>query len=363
MTSTGRGPRLRSTLQGIASYKPGRAPAPAKGKPTYKLSSNENPYAPSPEMIAAAGDAATRMNRYPDLACTKLVSTLSAKFDIPFEHFAIGTGSVALLYHLMQATCTEQDEVVYAWRSFEAYPIAVQASGAARIEVPITADARHDLDAMADAITERTRVVVVCTPNNPTGPVVHHDELVAFCDRVPDDVVIAIDEAYVQFVRDPQAADGLALYRERPNVCVFRTFSKAYELANLRVGFAIAHPPLVDAIRACTPPFAVSSIAEEAALAALAGEEQLFEKVEALVKERSRVLDGLRGQGWNVPATESNFVWLALGADADPFAQACEAEGVIVRAFPGDGCRITVAEPEANDIVLRVAEDWQTAHS
>src|SRR5690606_34084304 len=284
---------------------------------------------------------------------------LSRRLDVPAEHLAFGTGSVALLYHLMQATCTDGDEVVYAWRSFEAYPIAAQAAGATRIEVPLAPGARHDLPSMADAITDRTRVVLVCTPNNPTGPVVGHDELLAFCDRVPEDVAIVIDEAYVQFIRDPGAADGLALYRERPNGCVLRTFSKAYQLANLRVGFAIAQEPFIDAIRACTPPFAVSSVAEEAALAALAAEEQLFEHVDALVKERVRVLDALRSQGWTVPDTEANFVWLELGDATDDFARMCEAEGVIVRAFPGDGCRITVAEPEANDVVLGVAERFR----
>jgi histidinol-phosphate aminotransferase len=175
---------------------------------------------------------------------------------------------------------------------------------------------------------------------------------------VPDDVLIVVDEAYLQFIRDPDAADGLALYREHANVCLLRTFSKAYCLANLRVGFAIAHDPVADALRACTPPFAVSTVAEEAALAALGNEDVLFAHVEQLVKERYRVAESLRTHGFAVPATEANFVWLPLGDDADPFAQACEAVGVVVRAFPGAGCRVSIGEPAANDLMLEVASRW-----
>ncbi|MGH3488408.1 MAG: histidinol-phosphate transaminase [Actinopolymorphaceae bacterium] len=358
MTARPSGPRLRRSLQGIPSYKPGRPAAPATDRPTYKLSSNENPYPPPPELLEAAHAAAGRMNRYPDLTCGRLVGELSTRLDVPVSHLAPGTGSVALLYHLVQAACEPGDEVIYAWQSFEAYPIASQAAGATQIRVPLTAEARHDLRSMADAVTDRTRAIIVCTPNNPTGPVVHHDELAEFCARVPDDVLIVVDEAYLQFIRDPDAADGFALYREHPNVCLLRTFSKAYCLANLRVGFAIAHEPVADALRACTPPFAVSTVAEEAALGALACEDVLFAHVEQLVKERYRVAESLRTQGFAVPATEANFVWLPLGDDADPFAQACEAEGVVVRAFPGAGCRVSIGEPAANDLVLEVARRW-----
>ncbi|MGW5359515.1 histidinol-phosphate transaminase [Actinopolymorpha pittospori] len=362
MTPPSTGPRLRESLQGIPSYKPGRPAPVATGRTMYKLSSNENPFPPLPELEEAVRASVHVMNRYPDLACGRLVGALSERLDVPVNHFAPGTGSVALLYHLLQAVCEPGDEVVYAWRSFEAYPIAAQAAGANRIQVPLTADARHDLDAMAAAITDRTRAVIVCTPNNPTGPTVSHRELAEFVDRVPSDVLIVIDEAYLQFIRDPQAADGLALYREHPNVCVLRTFSKAYCLANFRVGFAIAHDSVAEALRACTPPFAVSTLAEEAALAALACENLLLEQVEVLVKERFRVVDSLRAAGLRIPATEANFFWVPAGAETDDFAQACEDAGVVVRAFPGDGCRVSIGEPAANDIVLEVGTRWAASH-
>ena len=176
-----------------------------------------------------------------------------------------------MLGQLIQATCDPGDEVVYAWRSFEAYPIVVAIAGATSVQVPLDADARHDLEAMRAAITERTRLVLVCTPNNPTGPVVHQDELDAFLDRVPSDVLVVIDEAYLEFVTDPEAPDALATYRQRPNVAVLRTFSKAYGLAGLRVGYAVAHEPVAQALRKTAVPFGVSDIAQQAAIASLDG--------------------------------------------------------------------------------------------
>ncbi|MGH9252063.1 MAG: aminotransferase class I/II-fold pyridoxal phosphate-dependent enzyme, partial [Acidimicrobiales bacterium] len=228
---------------------------------------------------------------------------------------------------------------------------------------PVDTAARHDLDAMAEAVTDRTRLILVCSPNNPTGPVVGRDEMTAFLDRVPGDVLVVVDEAYCEFVRDPGAVDGIDVYRDRPNVCVLRTFSKAYGLAGLRVGFAIAHEPVADALRKTAVPFGVSGVAQHAAIESLRREDALLERVEALVAERSRVRDALLDQGWSVPVTEANFVWLALGEDTVEFARACDDAGVVVRAFPGEGCRVTVAEPEAGDVFLRVAAEWRERRS
>jgi len=349
------GPRLRAALDGIPSYVPGRPPAPSEGVRTFKLSSNENPYPPLPRVLEVIADAGTLANRYPDMFATGLVDAVAERHRVPREHVATGTGSVGVAQQLLQATSGPGDEVVYAWRSFEAYPILVQISGATSVRVPLTPDERHDLDAMADAITERTRLVFVCSPNNPTGPAVRRDEMERFLDRVPADVLVAIDEAYREFVRDPDVPDGLELYRDRPNVCVLRTFSKAYGLAGLRVGFAVAPEPVAAALRKCAVPFGVSGIAQAAAVASLDAEDQLLERVEALVKERSRVCDALRGQGWPVPSTEANFVWLRLGERTQEFAAACERAGIVVRPFPGEGCRITIGEVEANDVLLGVA--------
>jgi histidinol-phosphate aminotransferase len=335
---------------------PGRPPAAGAG-PAYKLSSNENPYPPLPGVIEAAQQAVATMNRYPDMAATGLYAALADRLGVPVERLAAATGSVAVLYHLLQATCQDGDEVVYAWRSFEAYPIAVGMTGATSVRVPLTADARHDLPAMLAAVTDRTRVLVVCSPNNPTGPSVGRAELVELLDAVPPSVLVVLDEAYREFVRtDPW--NGIELAQGRENVVVLRTFSKAYGLAGLRVGFAVAAPRLATAIRAVALPFGVSTVAQAAAVASLDAEPTLFERVDALVAERTRVRDTLRTQGWDVPDSQANFVWLPLGAATTDFASACEQAGVMVRPFAGEGVRVTIGEQAANDVFLRVSGGW-----
>ncbi|MFJ1809005.1 MULTISPECIES: histidinol-phosphate transaminase [unclassified Streptomyces] len=351
-------PKLRAELEGIPTYKPGR-PAAAGGPSAYKLSSNENPYPPLPGVMETVTVAAASFNRYPDLACTVLVNELSERFGVPASHLATGTGSVGVAQQLVQATAGPGDEVIYAWRSFEAYPIITQISGAKAVQVPLTPGDVHDLDAMADAITERTRLVFVCNPNNPTGTVVKRAELERFLDRVPRDVLVVLDEAYREFIRDPEVPDGVELYRKRPNVCVLRTFSKAYGLAGLRVGFAIAHEPVAEALRKTAVPFGVSQLAQEAAIASLRAEDALLGRVGSLVCERLRVVEGLRAQGWTVPETQANFVWLRLGEQTVAFAAACERAGVVVRPFPGEGVRVTIGETEANDIFLKAAEGFR----
>ncbi|MBS2963266.1 histidinol-phosphate transaminase [Actinocrinis puniceicyclus] len=346
-------PKLREAVAGLPAYKAGKAPTPGAG-PSYKLASNENPYPPLPGVLEAATVAAASVNRYPDFGSGELLGVLAAYYDVPVEHLAVGTGSVGVAQQLLQITTGPGDEVVYAWRSFEAYPILARIAGATCVQVPLR-DERHDLGAMADAVTERTRLIFVCTPNNPTGTVVHRDELERFLDRVPSDVLVVIDEAYREFNRDPAVADGIDVYRDRANVCVLRTFSKAYGLAGLRIGFAVAHPPVAAALRACAVPFGVNVVAQAAAVASLRAGDALRERVAALVAERGRVLDALRAHGLAVPATEANFYWLRLGERTEKFAAACEEAGVTVRPFAGEGVRVTIGEPAANDLVIAVA--------
>jgi histidinol-phosphate aminotransferase len=349
------GPQIRPAIADIPAYVPGRPPAPREGVQTYKLSSNENPYPPLPGVLEAATAAAGVMNRYPDMGCTALYVALSDRLGVPTDHLAAGTGSVAVLYHLLQAFCESGDEVVYAWRSFEAYPIAVAVTGATSVQVPLGPEARHDLDAMLAAITDRTKVVIVCTPNNPTGPAVTHAELEAFIDRVPPHVVVVVDEAYREFVRLEDPVDGIRLYDGRQNVVVMRTFAKAYGLAGFRVGYVVAPPAIAAAVRACALPFGVSSVAQAAAVASLAAESDLLERVDSLVAERERVVAELRLQGWDVPDAQGNFVWLALGDRTAEFAAAAEQAGIMVRPFAGEGARVSVGEPAGNDVFLDVA--------
>lgn len=325
---------------------------------TYKVSSNENPYPPLPGVLDVATAAAERMNRYPDMGNTALYDALAARLGVQPGHLAAGTGSVALIYQLLTAYCDPGDEVVYAWRSFEAYPIAVQACGATSVRVPVTADGRHDLAAMAAAVTERTKVLIVCTPNNPTGPAVSQAELNALLAAVPSRVLVVVDEAYREFVRAEDPIDGLATYRMHANVVLFRTFSKAYGLAGLRVGYAVAADPIATALRAVSLPFGVNGIAQAAAVASLEAEDALLERVDALVVERARVYDGLREAGVTVPEPQGNFVWFDLGERTAEFASAAETMGLAVRPFAGEGARVTIAEPEANDRLLKLAAAW-----
>jgi histidinol-phosphate aminotransferase len=350
-------PQPRAALAGIPAYKAGRPPASGAVE-SYKLSSNENPYPPLAGVIEAAAEAVASFNRYPDMGVSRLHAAIADRFGVDVARVASGAGSVAVLYHLLQAMCDPGDEVVYAWRSFEAYPIAVGLTGARSVQVPLTDTYRHDLPSMLAAITDRTKVVLVCTPNNPTGPAVHRAELEQLLDSVPRSVVVVIDEAYREFTTDPETFDGLEVAGDRPNVVVLRTFSKAYGLAGLRIGYGVAPEPLAEAIRKCALPFGVSQIAQAAGVASLAAEPALLERVALLVEERARVMARLAEIDRTVPEAQGNFYWLPLGSDALPFAAACEARGVSVRAFDGDGVRVSIGEQAANDTVIDVLSSW-----
>jgi histidinol-phosphate aminotransferase len=349
-------PRLRRILDDMPGYKPGTT-AQAVGGRSFKLSSNESPYGPLPSVAKVIAEAALEINRYPDNGAELLTAAIAERFGVPADHVAFGCGSVGVAQQLLMAVAEPGAEVVYAWRSFEAYPGLTALTGATAVQVPLR-DERHDLDAMADAITSRTRLVFVCNPNNPTGTVVHRDELTRFLDRVPADCLVVLDEAYREYIRDETVPDGLGLYRDRPNVAVLRTFSKAYGLAGLRVGFMVGHPPVAQAVRKTMLTFTVNSLAQVAAIASLAAEDELLERVEATVKERTRVREALLADGWTVPSSEANFVWLRLGGHTMDFAAACHAAGVSVRPFAGEGARVSVGEPEANELFLTVARGF-----
>ncbi len=346
--------RLRPVLSSLPAYVPGRAVAGAT-----KLASNESPHPPLPYVIDQIAIAAESANRYPDNASVELTAALAARYGVEPARVAVGCGSVSLCTQLVQAVADADDEVIYAWRSFEAYPIIAAVSAASSVQVPLR-DFVHDLDAMAERITGKTRLIFVCNPNNPTGTVVGGDELHAFLRRVPEDVVVALDEAYREYVLDPSVPDGMTLLSEHPNLVVLRTFSKAYGLAGLRVGYAVAADPAIStALRQTQVPFAVTTVAQTAALASLQpeAEAQLLRRVSEVVGERGRVRDALRAVGYDVPPTQANFVWMPMGAASVEWAAGCEARGVIVRPFAGHGVRVTVSTPAENDRFLDAARD------
>ncbi|GAA1268756.1 putative phenylalanine aminotransferase [Planotetraspora silvatica] len=350
-------PRFRAILDTMPAYKPGKTVVSAEGR-SFKLSSNESPYEPLPSVVEAIAKAAGEVNRYPDPASVKLTEAIAARYGVPHDHVALGGGSVAVAQQLLEAVGEPGAEVMYAWRSFEAYPTLASLAGVVSVEVPLV-DETHDLDAMADAVTPETRLIFVCNPNNPTGTVNRSAELRGFLDRVPENVLVVLDEAYREYVRDADVPDGLTLYRDRPNVAVLRTFSKAYGLAGLRVGYLIAHTPVAAAVRKTLLPFAVNHLAQAAALASLDAEGELLERVESVVKERTRVREALIAQGWTVPPTEANFVWMRLGDRTMEFSDLCAASGVSVRPFPGEGARVSIGDVEANDIFLAAAEEFR----
>ena len=350
--------QIRPEAAGLPAYRPGRRPAEVGGRPAYKLSSNENPYPPLPGVLAAATAACEELNRYPDLTVPRLTAVLAARLGVDPGQIAFGTGSVAVLFHLLNVLGRSGAEVVYAFRSFEAYPIATQLSGATGVPVPLTRSYEHDLDAMLGAITPATVAVLLCTPNNPTGPALRQSEVETFVDRVPPDVAVLIDEAYVEFVDDPDAVNGLTLL-DRPNVVVLRTFSKAYGLAGLRIGYCVGPAELTSVVRAAANPFGVTTIAQAAALASLEAEEALQERVAELVVRRTDLVKGLRELGFEVPNTQGNFVWLPAGSLTQQWAEVFADAGVMVRPYasntPFDSIRITIGDPAANDLVLEVA--------
>ena len=340
----------RADLDALPNYIPGRSMPGA-----IKLASNEVPYGPLPGVVDALTAALTDVHRYPDMGVVALRDALAERTDAAASRIATGCGSVALAEHLVRATCLPGDEVIYSWRSFEAYPIITATAGATSVRVPNTAAHGHDLPAMAAAVSDRTRLIFVCNPNNPTGTALRRAELDEFLAAVPPNVLVGLDEAYREFVTDPDVPDGLAAYGDRPNVAVLRTLSKAWGLAGLRVGYLVAAPEVAAAVRKVVTPFSTSLAAQVAALAALKAEDEMARRAALVVAERERLLAAVRELVPDVPESQANFVWLPLGAHAAAVGQGCEEHRVIVRPFAGDGVRVTVGTPEENDAFLAAA--------
>jgi histidinol-phosphate aminotransferase len=352
--------RLRPELAGLPVYIPGKT-VPG----SIKLASNETVFGPLPSVRAVIERATDNVNRYPDSGCVQLKAALakhlSSRSSIDFapEHVAVGCGSVSLCQQLVQITASAGDEVVMGWRSFELYPPQVQVAGATAIKVPLT-DHVHDLYAMLAAVTDRTRLIFVCNPNNPTSTVVDPDALTRFVEAVPPHILIAIDEAYLEYIRDGMLPDSLELARACGNVVVLRTFSKAYGLAGLRIGYAIGHPDLIAALDKVFVPFSVTNVSQAAAIASLDAADELLARTDALVAERARVSAALRDAGFTLPPTQANFVWLPLGPRTLDFVEQAATARIVVRPYGTDGVRVTIGAPEENDALLRFARDWIT---
>ena len=344
--------RLRPELADLPAYAPGRTVPGA-----IKIASNETVHGPLPSVRAAIATAVDNLNRYPDNGYVELKERLAKHVNFAPEHISVGCGSVSLCQQLIQITSTVGDEVLFGWRSFEIYPLQVRTAGATPVQVPLT-DHTFDLDAMLAAITDRTRLIFVCNPNNPTSTVVDPDALARFVAAVPPHILVVLDEAYIEYVRGDLVPDSFGLVRAHSNVVVLRTFSKAYGLAGLRIGYAVADPDIVTALSKVYVPFTATSVSQAAAIACLDAADELLARTDAVVAERARVSSALQDAGYDLPASQANFVWLPLVGRAQQFAADAANSRIIVRPYGEDGVRVTVASPDENDTFLEFARAW-----
>lgn len=349
--------RTRACLAALPAYVAGHA---APDPEAFKISSNESPFGPIPSVRQAMIAALDGVNRYPDMISHDLRRELGSQHGVSPEQVVVSTGSVVVTSLVIQALCEPGDEVVYPWRSFEAYPILVGGHGAVSVQVPLTDGHGLDLDAMAAAVTDRTRAVIVCSPNNPTGTAVTDDALRAFLARVPDDVLVVLDEAYLQFADPGAQFDGMRAFHSHSNVVLLRTFSKIHGLAGARVGYALAHPRLASALHKVNPPFSTNSLAQAGALASLSDEAMgaVAERSEMIRAERERVLGALYDLGWDVPDSQGNFVYFPVGERSAEFTEFCAERGLIVRRYGDEGVRATIDVTEANDRLIATATEW-----
>ena len=338
--------KFREALATLPAYMAGKGDA---GK-VVKLSSNELPFPPSRAVIQAGERALAKVNRYPSAIGSALVEKLAARFGVSENQVVVGPGSIQVLANALTAVAQAGNNVVYAWRSFEAYPILVGITGASSRQIPLNGQGGHDLEAMLAAVDADTAAVILCSPNNPTGPSLSAVKVREFLRALPQTVLAVLDEAYFEFDTSPGHVDGAALLADFPNLLVLRTFSKAYGLAGLRCGYGLTSPQVAAAIRKVATPFGLSGVAEACALAALAAEEIMRQQVAKICQERERVVGKLRENGWSIPQAGGNFIWFAgqVGAEIQSVAL---SQGIQTRGFP-EGVRVTIGNRTENDQFL-----------
>ncbi|MGW2831632.1 histidinol-phosphate transaminase [Streptomyces sp. NPDC001286] len=318
----------------------------------HRLALNESPYPPLPSVRKAMQRAVAQAHRYPQFYPDDLTERIAAWCQVSPDRVVVGSGSVGVALQLLQAVVEPGERVVYAWRSFDAYPLLATMVDARPVPVPLAPDGCQDLGALLAALDDRTRVVVLCNPHNPTGSLVTAEALSAFLRQVPRHVTVLLDEAYVEFARDADLPDTPALLLHHPNLLVLRTFSKAYGLAALRVGYGLGAPGLVARIRRQQLPFGINAVAAAAVKASLRAVGELRRRVDTLIAERERLHHQLVQRGWHIPPGHANSVWLAAPDPVDVAAAALTAARVQARHYPGEGLRLTVGSRQANDAVL-----------
>jgi histidinol-phosphate aminotransferase len=315
---------------------------------SVKLASNENPVGPSKKALKALrGNVLGNLNRYPDGGAYYLRQALSRHLGVREEELIVGNGSNELLDIAVRTFMKPGDEAVMAWPSFIVYPMAVQAQGCTGVKVPLSGF-RHDLDAMADAVTERTRMLFIANPNNPTGTVNTAGEVDRLMERLPTDIIVVVDEAYYEYVADPSYADSMKHFRDGRNVLILRTFSKIYGLAGLRIGYGISKPGILEEMNKIREPFNTSTPAQAAAIAALEDREHVERSKSINLEGRQYLCGELESLGVKYVPTEANFIFMFPGKDSEEVFQSLLRQGVIVRPMGPDSIRVTIGLPEEN---------------
>jgi histidinol-phosphate aminotransferase len=356
---------FKPAVQDIVPYEPGKPVEEVQRElgleRVVKLASNEGPFGPFPAAREALSRAVEELNRYPDGGSYRLRTALAELHDVRFEAIAPGAGSDGVVDYLSQLALDPGDEIVCGWPSFPSYVIDARKFGAVPVTVPLR-DGRYDLEAMLAAITSRTKIVYVCLPNNPTGTTNTRAELDAYFDRVPESVVTVLDQAYLEYIDDPDYPDGVEEYlKEGRSVVVLRTFSKIYGLAGLRVGYGLAPAPIVTAIAKVRRAFDITTPAQEAALASLDSAQELERRRRLNAEGRVQLEGILRDHGLEpVGPAVANFLFVEVGDDSRPFFEQLLREGVIVRPTHGFGApgavRVTVGTPEEHDLLAAALE-------
>jgi histidinol-phosphate aminotransferase len=351
-------PEPSGRLRDLPGY--GRGRAQAAQVFAHRLGSNEAPDGPSAAVQSAVAAAFAEAHRYPDLRGEALAEALAQRHGVGGDHIAVSAGSIVLLDQIIRAWCDPGDEAVTPWRSYEAYPIIVGLAGAHMVGVPLDGDHRLDAAALCAAVTPRTKVVLICNPNNPTGTALSPAELDALLDALPKRVLVVLDEAYCDYSGDAKsvAASPAARLARHGNLVILRTFSKAWGLAGLRLGYAITSPRIVAAINAAAPPFPLPGVALAAGIAALADEDAVAARVARNATERTRLSAGLVKTGLPVASSAANFVWLPVGDKAEALTAHLRAESIAARCFAGEGVRITTGTPADTDAVLETVSRW-----
>lgn len=355
-------PRFRSDIAALNPYRVGRQlddVARAHGldpSEIVKLTANEGPEGPFPGVVEAASAALAESNRYPDNDCWAVGHALAGDLGVEFENIMFGAGSVALLTEIAVAAGGPGANLVYAWPSFVMYRFAAIWTGTDYREVPLGTDYQLDLGAMAEAVDNETTVVFVCNPNNPTGTIKSADEIEAFVDRLPEHVLVVLDEAYHEFVTDERHHTGIPLALERPNVMVLRTFSKAYALAALRIGYGVARRELLSELRKAQAPLTVSRVAQVAALASVGQHDELTRRVEENAARRHHLHGALSERGLEPAESHTNFIFFQLGDRADGVIEAMTARGVLVRGMGSGSVRVTIGNEVENQRFLEALD-------